>query len=360
MDTTDPDIRFDAAGCCNHCTDFLEKKIKWSYQGTVSDKALQQIVEGMKADGKGRAYDCVAGVSGGADSCYTAYICHKLGLRVLLVHMDNGWDSETSVKNIEVICRCFNFDYESHVLDWGEFRDVQLSHLKASVPEIETPTDIAILECLHKSAAKHGVKHIVMGGNYITEGILPRSWHYDAKDSTYSRGIHALHGTQKIKEFPSFNFWQEAYYKLVKGIRITYLLNYVPYKKNEAIATLEALGWKDYGQKHHESFYTRIVQSYILPVKFNIDYRKATLSNKVCTGLLSRQAALKSLEELPYNPDTIQADIDYVYKKLGITSQEFEAILKAAPKSYRDYPNSRWWLEPAYKLYRFMTGAKTS
>lgn len=355
MDTSDPEITFNKKGECNHCTEFITKKIKWTYQGASSHAIFMRRIETMKRDGRGKKYDCVVGISGGVDSCYVACVCKEAGLRVLLVHLDNGWDSETSVRNIETICNAFGMDYESHVLDWNEFSDIQLSHLKASVPEMETPTDISILEWLHKTAAKHGVKHIVMGGNYITEGILPKSWHYNAKDSHYSRAIHKQFGRRAAKNFPSFNFWEELYFKYIKGIRIFYILNYVPYSKAMALKTLTRYGWRDYGQKHHESFYTRIVQSYILPEKFNIDYRKATLSNKVCTAVMSREMALNELNKKPYNTETIDDDIEYVCKKLGITRQEFNAIMESPPKTFRDYPNSNWILEPSYKLYHFIS-----
>ena len=354
MDTSDEEITFDEVGNCNHCTEFLELKLKWTYQGAISDDILEQQINKIKKDGKNAKYDCVVGMSGGADSCYTAYVCKNKGLRILLVHLDNGWDSETSVKNIEIISKKLELDYVSHVLDWNDFRDVQLAHLKASVPEIETPTDIAILEHLHKVAAQYGIKHIIMGGNYITEGILPKSWHYNAKDKKYSLAIQKRFGTKKIKSHPSFSFWEELYFKFFKGIRIFYILNYVPYAKKEAIATLEKIGWKDYGQKHHESFYTRIVQSYILPIKFNIDYRKATYSNKIFTGDLSREEAIKLLSESPFNPNTIVDDITYVCKKLGITYKEFEAIMLQPPKTHKDYPNSKTVLEFLYYLYNHL------
>jgi len=58
--------------------------------------------------------------------------------------MDNGWDSEESVSNIKKVTAALGIDYESYVLDWEEFRDLQLSFLRASIPEAETPTDVAI------------------------------------------------------------------------------------------------------------------------------------------------------------------------------------------------------------------------
>ncbi|MCC6370407.1 MAG: N-acetyl sugar amidotransferase [Bacteroidia bacterium] len=356
MDTTDVEIEFDERGNCNHCRDFLEKKIYWTYQGAQSDKILENNVQQIKKAGLGKKYDCVVGLSGGADSCYTAMVCKRLGLRVLLVHMDNGWDSETSVKNIEAICRFLEFDYESHVLNWDEFREVQLAHLRASVPEIETPTDIAILQYLHKSAAKYNLKYIIMGGNYITEGILPKGWHYNAKDKKYSKAIIKQHSKKRITTFPSFDFLEEAYYKYVKGVKIFYILNLVPYNKKDVIKQLEAIGWKNYGEKHHESFYTKIVQSYILPLKFNIDYRKATLSNKICTGDLSREQALDLLALSPYEVTAIESEIAYVCKKLGISRNEFDTLMKEAPKSYKDYPNNKKFLEWLYGLYYRFSG----
>jgi N-acetyl sugar amidotransferase len=360
MDTTDLEITFNESGYCNHCSDFLEKKLKWTYQGDVSDQILQQQVNEIKKAGKHKKYDCVVGISGGADSCYTALVCKELGLRALLVHVDNGWNAEISVKNIEIICKSLDFDFASHVLDWNEFRDVQLSHLLASVPEIETPTDIAILQYLHKSAAQYDVHSIIMGGNYITEGILPKSWHYDAKDKKYSMAIQKQFGTQPIKNFPAFDLWQELYYKFIKGIKIYYLLNHLPYNKRDVIKKLESLGWRDYGEKHHESFYTRIVQSYILPIKFNIDYRKATLSNKICTHILSREDAIDLLSKPAYNIVSIDSDIEYVCKKLGITTTEFREIMDEKPKTYKDFPNNRKVLENLYKIYRFISGSTTN
>lgn len=182
MDTTDPAITFNELGQCNHCTEYLANTSRRMFQGKETEKALKILIKKIKDAGKGKAYDCVLGISGGIDSCYAAWVCHEMGLRVLCVHMDNGWDSEISVKNIRHIITKLRFDYESVVLDWEEFKDLQLSFFKASLPELETPTDVAILGALHQVAAKNRIKYIISGGNFATEGILPKSWHYNAKD----------------------------------------------------------------------------------------------------------------------------------------------------------------------------------
>jgi N-acetyl sugar amidotransferase len=262
MSDTDPDITFDAEGRCNHCTDYLERIANFTYRPGTSERELDPIVERVKAAGRGKEYDCVVGMSGGIDRSYAAYVAKSLGLRPLGVHMDNGWDSDTAAKNIKNVARTLGIDYQSVVLDWEEFRDLQLSFLRASVPEIETPTDAAIPAALHRVAAENGIRFIFAGGNYVTEGILPRTWHYDAKDVRFLRGVHRKFGSRKLATFPTFGWVKETYYKFVKGIRIVYVLNYVPYSKQEAMMKLQDdLGWEYYGGKHYESTITGFVQS---------------------------------------------------------------------------------------------------
>lgn len=353
MDTSDPEIEFDGQGNCNHCTYFYSKLAGRVYQGTVSDEKVIEIVNKIKTSGKGNEYDCLLGISGGIDSCYAAYILKKHGLRTLLVHMDNGWNAEEAVQNIKHIANKLGFDYQSYVLDWEEFRDLQLSFLKASVVEAETPTDIAIPGALHELAAKYNIKYIISGGNFATEGILPHMWHYNAKDTTFLNAIQSKFGSRKIKKIPMFGYLKEAYYKFIKGIRYVYILNYVNYNKPDAMKLLEQeLNWKYYGGKHYESIFTGFIHSYYLPKKFNLDYRKATLSTQICDGKITREEAIEELKTLPYDMDKVKTHIDYISKKLKISVDEFKAIIDAPPKTYRDYPNNEKMLNFFYNIYK--------
>jgi hypothetical protein len=292
------------------------------------------------------------GVSGGVDSCYVAYVAKSLGLRPLAVHMDNGWDSDTAARNIKNVARALGIDYQSVVLDWEEFRDLQLAFLRASVPEVETPTDIAIPAALHRVAAEHGVKFILSGGNYATEGILPRTWHYDAKDVRFLKAVNRRYGSGKLGSFPTFGFVNETYYKFAKGIRFVYILNLVPYSKGDAIKKLQELGWEDYGGKHRESMITEFVQSYLLPVKFQIDYRRATLSSQICAGEVTRDEALEILKAPPFDAARVRQEKMYIAKKFGIAQEEMDAIIAAPPKTHRDYPNNERFLQLLYGTYR--------
>lgn len=353
MDTSDPAITFDDAGRCSHCTDYLTRIVNMTYRASESDRKLDEIVDRIGRAGKGKQYDCVIGVSGGVDSSYVAYEATRRGLRCLAVHMDNGWDSDIAVRNVKSLASTLGMDYQSHVLDWGEFKDLQLAFLKASVPEIETPTDIAIPAVLHRAAAENGVRFVISGGNYATEGILPSSWHYDAKDVRFLRAIHRRYGQTKLKTFPTFGFPTETYYKVVRRVRIIYLLNHVPYAKQTAIDVLATeVGWRPYGGKHHESTITRFVQSFVLPEKFGIDYRRATLSTQICAGEITREQALVVLEDPPYESAAIATEKEYIAKKFGLTVADLDDILDRAPRTYADYPNRKRLLKFIYGSYR--------
>ena len=353
MDSTDPEIKFDDQGYCNHCNEFHNRRGKHKYQGGESDKELKLIVQEIKESGKGKKYDCVLGLSGGIDSSYTAYKAVQLGLRPLAVHLDNGWNAEEAVRNIKNIARKLSIDYQSFVLDWEEFKDLQLSFLKASIPEAETPTDMAIPGALHKVAAQHNIKYVISGGNFATEGILPKHWHYNAKDLKYFNAIHKKYGKKKLKNFPFFGYKEETYYKLVKGIKMIYLLNYVPYIKDDAMDLLKRkLEWKYYGGKHYESKYTGFIQSYYLFEKFNIDYRRATFSTQICAGDMSRGEAINFLKTKPYKDVKIAIEKEYIAKKLSVSLKELEDLINSPPKWYTDYPNDEKKLSFIYNTYR--------
>lgn len=353
MDTTDPDIHFDEQGFCNHCTEFLETRLRYSYRGAESDQALVALIQEIKQKGKGRSYDCVVGLSGGVDSSFTAWKAKELGLRVLAVHLDNGWNSIEANQNIKNIAQKLTIDYETEVLDWEEFKHIQRAFLKASVPEADTPTDIAILAVLHKVAAKYGVKYILSGGNFATEGILPKHWHYNAKDLRYFKHICRQFGPVSLRTFPTFGFLKEAYYKIFRGVKMVYLLNYVPFDKAATVSFLKNhLEWKEYGGKHYESKYTGFIQSYYLYEKFNIDYRRATFSSQICAGSLERADALAMIKPIPYSFENIENDKTYIAKKLGFSKEAFDEILGRPGKWYYAYPNNETRLQFFYNLYR--------
>lgn len=357
MDTSDPEIRFDEDAVCNHCTDYLQNRINGLKPDTTGGE-LALLMERVRRAGRGHKYDCVIGVSGGVDSSSVVRLAATHDLRVLAVHMDNGWNSPVAVQNVSRLVEKLGVDYASYVLPWDDFRKVQVAFLEASIPEAETPTDIAIQRAVHSYAAKEGVPHILAGGNIASEGILPAAWHYNARDMRYSNAILKA-GNCSTRHFRTqrYGLLEEGYYKIVRGIKTVYPLNFMKYDKDAERAVLERdYGWEYYGSKHGESRFTKFIQNYYLYVKHGIDYRRATASSELCAGKIDRNTALSRLEKLPFDGMDVQGELDYVAKKLSITRSDLNRIIEAVPKWYFDYPNNRAWLGRVYDAYRFLYG----
>jgi N-acetyl sugar amidotransferase len=344
MDTSDPDIIFDDKGVCNHCHEYEEKRKPVDLPLEVKQKKLKIFVDQIKKDGKGKAYDCITGVSGGVDSTYAVYLLKQLGLRPLVVHLDNGWNSELAVQNIENIVTRLRFDLYTKVLDWNEFKELQVAYLKASVLDLEALTDHAITATLFEQAAANNIKYIMAGTNTVTEAILPVNWRYANKtnDAVNIKDINDKFRNKPIKDFPLLSFQKYSYYYKVKKIQWFGLLDYFDYDKAKAKAIIEKeLGWRDYGGKHYESIITRFYQGYILPRKFNIDKRKAHLSTLIVSGQITRDEALEELAKPIMEETILKQDLEYVPKKLGLTEQEFDEIMKLPPKSHYDYKTDK-------------------
>jgi N-acetyl sugar amidotransferase len=340
MDTTVPEIVFYEDGNCNYCTGYLENRNRYLANPNL-DQELDKIVAGIKKDGAGKKYDCIIGVSGGTDSTYVAYVVKKLGLRPLAVHLDNGWNSELAVSNIEKTMKEMGIDLYTHVLDWNEFKDIQIAFLRSSTPDMELPSDHAIRTILLHMAKKMKVKYIVNGRNFSTEGILPVSWSYGPFDWKYLKSVHKQFGSVAIRTYPHLTLLSLFYHYAVRGIKDVNILNYVKYEKKAAMEILKGeIGWRDYGGKHYESIFTRFYQAYILPVKFNIDKRRAHYSVLVASGQISREMALSLLDEPTYDPTAMDEDKRFFIKKLDMTEEEFQQMLQEPVKSYQDYPNN--------------------
>ena len=283
-----------------------------------------------------------------------AQLIKKFELRALAIHLDNGWDAELAVKNIENICNKLNIDLYTHVINWEEFKDLQLSFLKASVRNAEAPTDHAIFAVLYNTAFKYKIKWIIDGVNHATEytrNSLETGGGYGYSDLKQILGIHKIFGSMKLKTYPEMSYYKKLFYKHIYGIKQYSILDYVDYNKEAAKKILmDELGWRSYGAKHHESIFTKWHQVVYLIKKFGYDKRKLHLSDLILSGQITREDALIEILR-PTIPTSDLEDLeDYVRKKLGLTLNQYDEILNAAPKSHREYPNDEW-ISIIYKKY---------
>jgi N-acetyl sugar amidotransferase len=338
MDTTDWEIQFDSQGCCHHCTKYLATLAR-RISPEESFRRLQAILKTIKEEGRNKPYDCIIGVSGGVDSTFVAYQVRQFGLRPLAVHLDNGWNSELAVSNIEKTLKKLNIELHTHVLDWREFRSLQLSFLDASIPGMEIPTDHAILGIMNDVAHKYGIRYIISGA------VAQRDW-------LLVRNVHRQFRNTSLRNYPHLTWSRMFWQKLASRLQVINILDYISYNKREAMDTISTeIGWKYYGGKHYESIYTRFIQGYILPRKFNIDKRKAHFSTLICSGQLSRSDALTELSHPAYPEELFRKDFGFVLKKLEMKPEEFDRMMSAPTRTYKAYRGYfNHWLYPS--IYR--------
>lgn len=349
MDTTDPAISFDLRGVCDHCNTFHNHvQPHWDPDG-CGKAELDRMSAAIRRAGRNQDFDCIIGMSGGIDSSYLVYAAKELmGLRPLVFHVDAGWNSQIAVNNIERLVDGLGLDLFTEVIDWEEMKDLQRAFFRSGVPHIDTPQDHAFFAVMYKFANQNRVKHILTGANYSTECIRnPMEWMYFQSDSHQIRDIHRQFGERPLRNFPLTSvLWHKIWLPYARGIQVLRPLNSMPYIKTEARQLLmDRFGWQPYPQKHFESRFTRFYESYWLYERFGYDVRKVQFSSLIITGQMTRGEALAELQKLPYNPETIRQEIEFVANKLDITVDELMGYMALPKKTFRDYRNQE-------KIYR--------
>lgn len=337
-DSSVPGIKFDNEGVSN----FAKMQLSLMAQYPRGEKGLhdwEKIVEIMKKEGIGKKYDCIIGMSGGTDSSYLLHIAKEYKLRALAVTVNNGWNSTIADKNIKLITSALNYDIQTHIINEKEAIGILKAYMFASLPWIDSPSDIAIKSTLYKVAAREGIKYVLNGSDFRSEGKQPLSWTYsDTKQLKYL--VKKFSPEIKLKTFPLQPLHSWFYYGFIKKIKVIRPLYFLPYKKKDAKVLLkEKYGWIDYGGHHHENIFTKFVIQYWLPVKFGIDKRLITLSAQVMSDEITREEALLLINEPTYNSQTIEEDINYVLNKIKLNRDEFNNILKSENKYFYDYPS---------------------
>ncbi len=345
-DDSIPYISFDSNGVCNYCRQYDQMDAEYP-TGEQGWKVLTALAERIKHDGRGKQYDVVVGVSGGCDSSYMLHVCQKLGLRPLACHFDNTWDSKIAVENIYHVTRALGIDLYTHVVDNKEFCDIFLSFLKASVPDIDTPSDIGLAATHYRACRQYGIRYIFEGHSFRTEGVSPHGWFY--MDAKYIQSIHNQFGRVKMKTFP--NLWISKWltWTAVNRIRKIRPLYYIRYVKEDTKEMLSReFGWKWYGGHHMENRTAYFTNNYYLPRKFGIDLRYCEFSALVRSGQMTRARALDEIQK-PKEFD--RSILEEVKKRCDLSEEEFEGIMNLPKKSYRDYTTYKRTFERMKPLF---------
>lgn len=351
MDTTDPNIIFDHNGVCNHCNNFQNNIIPFLKNKNRENKLAKEI-EYIKKKNSKKEFDCLIGLSGGVDSSYLLHLAvKKFNLRPLVFHVDAGWNSSIAVSNIEKMIDKLNLTLQTNVVYWPEMRDLQLSFFKAQVPHLDTPQDHAFFASTYNYAVKYKINNILNGGNFSSEGVRePLDWHYHASDLYHLKDIHSKHGEILLKKFPLCGIFKyKIYYRYFKNIKVFQPLNYINYNKKDAINSLkDEYDWEEYSHKHYESRFTKFYEGYWLLKKFGFDKRKAHYSSLILSKQMTRDEALKKLNDDPIDNNDVKKELQYVANKLNINESELEAFFNGNNKSFRNYKSH-------FKIINFFT-----
>lgn len=362
MDSSDPSTTFDSNGISNHYWEFQKNLKSFWLNKDKQSKILQETVINIKKSGKHRDFDCIIGISGGADSSYMLHVMVKeFGLRPLVFHVDGGWNSEEAVNNINVLINRLGLDLYTEVINWEEMRNFQLAMFKSGVPHLDVPQDMAFIGVLYQFASRYGIKYILNGGNISTECVTtPLDFLYWGSDLVQVRDILRQHGTRSMNTYPFSSVWyHKVYLRLFRGVTVFKPLNFMPYIKKKAIEELVKIyEWKAYPQKHYESRFTRFFEGYWLPQRFGYDMRRREFSSLILTGQMSREEALSLLDHPALSPDIVEQEFQFVAAKLEISVKELRGFLEMPKKFYWDYRNQSRMFYFGARCLNLLTGAR--
>ncbi len=349
MDSSINNLNFDEDGICEYC-----KNVKLSETIHFKRKIFEKNIKLIKKNHK-KKYQAILGLSGGVDSSFLAVKCREWNINVLLVHFDNGWNTDEAVRNIKAVEEYTKFDLFTHVVKWEEFKKVQLSFLKSGLANFEAPSDHGIFALLFNTANSMNIPFILTGINKETETFIDFedkqktfAFGYSYGDLLHLKSVYENFYSERLISLPLLSYSKRVYFELFKKIKKIDLLNFLDFKKEEAINYLEKeTKWKRYPSKHFESIITRFHQSFILPVKFGLDKRTLHLSNLIWSNQLNRDQALVQLKKNICDPKILIQDYYFFLKKMELSEEQFKDICFSKNKNFDQFKNS-------HKIYKLI------
>lgn len=352
MDTSDEDISFDSNGVCMRCNEYKERiEPEWNH-GKGHEKELQDLITAIKKSGEGKEYDCILGLSGGLDSSYMLHLAvTEWGLRPFVFHIDAGWNLPVAEDNIKRLTDKLGIELHIEHMDWNELREMQLAWFRTGLEMLDAPQDHAFISLIDKFSATLGVKYILNGYNICTEIVAdPVSWERGSGptgDGTYIKDVVKKYSSIPIKNYTYTSGFKHKFVNpYLKGIKTVKPLNLVEFTRNSMVEVLQKeYGYVPYGQKHFEDLITKFLEGWWQPTRFGHDIRRAQLSSLVVTGQMTRDEALKILEQPPLTEEDSKELFSEVAKRLEISEEE---LMK-----YHEMPECTEKFKSQEKLYNF-------
>ena len=154
-----------------------------------------------------------------------------MNLNPLVIHYDDGWNTEIASKNIKNMISKLGVDYITYVNDWNDMQKLYKSFLQRC--QILSPGDLGIFGAIFKTCNQENIKNVFFGQSFRTEGTQPREWSFI--DGSYVKSIYKKYGdNSKLENYPNINFIEIAYNIYFKRIKTIPILNYINYSKENA------------------------------------------------------------------------------------------------------------------------------
>lgn len=330
IDDSIPGVVFDDEGVCNYC--HIHDEMSQIYPIDIG--ILHNLVKQIKSESNG-SFDAVIGVSGGCDSSYMLDLMNRMGLRLLAVHVDNGWNTSIARTNMMKITKQLGVPFETVRLDTRVFDSLCRSFLYAGTPDADIVNDLALLEGISQVALDKDIKYVLNGHSFRTEGTAPLGWTY--MDGGYLEDVNKCFEDIDLGGFPHLS-WDKQMEFWNHGIKTIRPMYYVRYNKDQAIQYLiNNYRWRWYRGLHAENIYTKFVGNYLWVKKFKIDYRKIEYSALMRSGFKTRD---ESFSNLSVGKSFEQSYLDSILRRLGLSDVELENdIIKGRVHSYKEYGN---------------------
>lgn len=339
-----PKISFDQDGVCNYCSAWEKKWGRIDF--TETKKSLEGILNKYK--GKSKPYDCLIGLSGGKDSCYSVYLAKKLGMQPLTVTFDNGFLTENAKLNIEKIVRKlglghiivkFNDDlqfqlYKNSILKTGEFCSVCNTGIRAS---------------LYRIAKSYNINLVIKGTSTRTEANSPIE--YFTCSPGYFRKV--AKNSVSNKDAKTYSFLSQGKRILWHLLKRPYFMNlpsFVPWIESEFIDELKTELDIDFTEfKQHSDCSMNDAKEYLKFEKFRVLEKCAKLSSLIRDGQLKRE---KGMELLDKEEDRIIHSQEEIRKNIcsgfHITCEQLDRSLDC---DHMDYvPGHEVLIRKTYKI----------
>jgi hypothetical protein len=319
--------KIESDGRCEYC--HLQDQLR-----NQAREPFGNVLERIKRKGKGKKYDCLVGISGGEDSSCLLYLAvREWGLRPLVIHFDNWYNTPQANNNIEVLIKNLDVDFIRYHVNKSEYDTINHSLLWAGVPDADITNDVAMARLMDVTCKQYGIKYILNGHSFREEGSSPAKW--SRIDSKYLENVYKKYVGLELKNYPLYTVWHQITAGLM-GIRQVRPFHYVKPDRKQILTILTGWGWQEYGPKHCENLYTMFVGGYLLPRKFKIDKRKTYLSAQIREGVVTKFQAKEFLRE----------PLDFDLTLLGMNMQMAIHLMNHMPvrdrKIYGGYNFKGW------------------